>query len=246
MSENYKNVFYVDKKIMTPEEKFVSGKANEVEKDEFIRPAKTVIGKPKVYNLTTGELIADETNLVVLKGREFLAQKMSGLTAGGVDYSNYDIRYFGVGSGATETSDGVQDPNDNDESLNQPIKFTTSGINTDSNDYRYINDGYFKRILSTAKDVSGNIQILQEAHEVNTSDGDQITVNAYTEIKFTLIIEKNELVDKPVNFNEAALYAVKYDNGKPTNDHIMVAKFTTTTKSLGPNDGLRIEWSILV
>jgi len=235
---SYKNIYYVDKKIITPDEKIASG---------FIRPAKTIIGRPKIYDLETGKLIADEENLVVLKGREFLAQKMSGLTAGGVDYSNYQIRYFGVGSGAIETSDGVQDPNDDDESLNSPIKFSTNGINTSSNDYRYINNGYFKRILSTANDTSGNIQIIQEAHEINASDGSTRTVNAYTEIKFTLIIEKDELVGKPVNFNEAALYAVKFDSdGKPTNDHIMVAKFTTTTKSLGPNDGLRIEWSILV
>ena len=233
-----KSIYYVDKKIITPNEKISAG---------FTRPAKTIIGRPKIFDLKTGELIADEENLVVLKGREFLAQKMSGLTAGGVDYSNYQIRYFGVGSGAIETSDGVQDPNDDDESLNSPIKFSTSGINTSSNDYRYINNGYFKRILSTTNDTSGNIQIIQETHEINTSDGSTKTVNAYTEIKFTLIIEKDELVGKPVNFNEAALYAVKYDSdGKPTNDHIMVAKFTTTTKSLGPNDGLRIEWSILV
>jgi len=234
----YKNIHYVDKKIVTPEEKFSTG---------FDRPSKTVVGRPKIYNLATGELIASEENLVVLKGREFIAQKMAGLTSGGVDYSAYQIRYFGVGSGATETSDGVQDPNDDDTALSNALKFSTSGINTDSNDYRYIKDGYYKRILSTTNDSSGDIQILQEAHEVNTSDGNSKTVNAYTEIKFTLIIEKDELVDKPVDFNEAALYAVKFDDdGKPTNDDIMVAKFTTTTKSLGPNDGLRIEWSILV
>ena len=238
MSNEYKKIYYVDKKIIMPEEKISAG---------FVRPAKTIVGRPKIYDLATGKLIADEENLVVLKGREFLAQKMSGLTAGGVDYSNYEIRYFGVGSGAIETADGVQDPNDDDTSLAQAIKFSTTGINTSSNDYRYINDGYFKRILSTANDVSGDIQILQEAHEINNSDGSTTTVNAYTEIKFTLIIEKDELVGKPVNFNEAALYAVKYDSdGNPTNDYVMVAKFTTTTKSLGPNDGLRIEWSILV
>jgi hypothetical protein len=234
-----KKLIYIDKKTVTPNDIVSAGHLD--------RPAKTVVGRPKIYNLATGELIASEENLVVLTGREFIAQKMAGLTSGGVDYSKYEIRYFGVGSGATETADGVQDPNDDDTSLAQPIKFSTTGINTDSNDYRYINDGYYKRILSTANDVSGSIQILQEAHEVNDSSGDEKIVNAYTEIKFTLIIEKNELVDKPVDFNEAALYAVKFDDdGKPTDDNIMIAKFTTTTKSLGPNDGLKIEWSILV
>jgi len=239
MEKDIKKMVYVDKKVLTPKELVSAGHYN--------RPPKSVVGRPKIYNLKTGELIASEENLVVLIGREFLAQKMSGLTAGGVDYSAYQIRYFGTGDGATETSDGVQDPTDGDTDLDSPVKFSTTGINTDSNDYRYINDGYYKRILSTDKDSSGDIQILQEAHEVNTSDGDTETINAYTEIKFTLIIEKDELVDKPVDFNEAALYAVKFDSdGKPTDDHIMVAKFTTTTKSLGPNDGLRIEWSILV
>jgi hypothetical protein len=247
----YKNIYIIDKKILTPKEKIITGASS---KDVFSaghknRPLKTVIGRPKIYDLETGRLIADEENLVVLKGREFIAQKMSGLTAGGVDYSKYEIRYFGVGSGATETADGVQDPNDNDESLAEPIKFDapSGAINTASNDYRYINNGYFKRILSTANDTSGNIQILKEKHEINDSSGNETDVYAYTEIKFTLIIDKGELGDSTVKFNEAGLFAVKYDNdGKPTNDHIMVAKFTTTTKNLGPNDGLRIEWSILV
>lgn len=233
-----KNLVYIDKKIVTPEEKIES---------TYVRPAKTVVGRPKIYDLKSGELLADEENLVVLGGREFIAQKMSDLFVGAGDYSAYKIRYFGVGNGANADVDSAQDPTDTDKDLGSAVKFSTSGVNTSSNDYRYINGGYFKRILSTTKDVSGNIQILKENHVVNDEDGNEKTVEAYTEIKFTLIVEKNELVNKPVGFNEAALYAVKYDsNGNPTNDYVMIAKFTTTTKSLGPNDGLRIEWSILV
>ena len=47
--------------------------------------------------------------------------------------------------------------------------------------------------------------------------------------------------------DEAGLYAVEYDDdGNPTNNKILVARFTTIDKNLGPNDGLRIEWTILV
>jgi hypothetical protein len=100
--------------------------------------------------------------------------------------------------------------------------------------------------MSTANDASGSIQIVLEEHEVNTSSG-QITIEKYTTIKFTLIIEENEPAVKPFTFNEAGLYAVEYDSdGNPTNNKILVARFTTIDKNLGPNDGLRIEWSILV
>jgi len=231
-----KNIIHYDKKIITPEDKvLVSGE----------KLKKAFIGKPKVYNLKTGELLADEENLVVLDGREFMAQKIANLANPSQDLRNYEIRYFGIGSGGAEGTN-AEDPQDNDSDLAQPAKFATTGISTNSNDYRYIADGYLKRIMSTAKDASGNIQIVLEEHEVNTSSG-QITVEKYTTIKFTLIIEENEPAVKPFTFNEAGLYAVEYDSdGNPTNNKILVARFTTIDKNLGPNDGLRIEWSILV
>jgi len=231
-----KNIIHYDKKIITPEDKvLVSGE----------KLKKAFIGKPKVYDLKTGELLADEENLVVLNGREFMAQKIANLANPSQDLRNYEIRYFGIGSGGAEGTN-AEDPQDNDSDLAQPAKFSTTGISTSSNDYRYIADGYLKRIMSTAKDASGSIQIVLEEHEVNTSSG-QITIEKYTAIKFTLIIEENEPAIKPFTFNEAGLYAVEYDSdGKPTNNKILVARFTTIDKNLGPNDGLKIEWSILV
>jgi len=231
-----KNIIHYDKKIITPEDKvLVSGE----------KLKKAFIGKPKVYDLKTGKLLADEENLVVLDGREFMAQKIANLANPSQDLRNYEIRYFGIGSGGAEGTN-AEDPQDNDSDLAQPAKFATTGISTSSNDYRYIADGYLKRIMSTANDASGSIQIVLEEHEVNTSSG-QITIEKYTTIKFTLIIEENEPAVKPFTFNEAGLYAVEYDSdGNPTNNKILVARFTTIDKNLGPNDGLRIEWSILV
>ena len=232
-----KQIAVIDKKIITPDDKVT------------VAPGKTIIGKPKVYDLKTGELLADEENLVVLTGREFMAQKISSLTNPSQDLRNYEIRYFGVGKGGTDGATNAVDPQDNDEELANPVKIapSSSDVSTSSNNYRYISDGYLKRILSTPDDASGDIQIVLENHEINTSDGDTITVQKYTTIKFTLILEENEPASKPFTFNEAGLYAVKYDSdGNPTDDKILVARFTTIDKNLGPTDGLRIEWSILV
>jgi hypothetical protein len=226
-------ILHFDKKILTPQEKI------------SVDPKKTVIGRPKIYNLKTGELIADEENLVVLDGREFLAQKVSSLANPEKDLRKYEIRYFGVGDGGADGTN-VDDPQDDDTELADAVKISEDGISTDSNDYRYIDDGYLKRILSTDDDESGDIKIVLEEHVINTDDGEK-TVEKYTAIKFTLIIEENEPADKPFTFNEAALYAVEYDDdGKPLNNKIMVARFTTMDKNLGPNDGLKIEWTILV
>jgi hypothetical protein len=182
---------------------------------------------------------------VVLDGREFMAQKVSSLANPEKDLRGYEIRYFGVGSGGADGTT-TDDPQDDDTSLADPKKISTTGISTSSNDYRYIDDGYLKRILSTDKDPSGDIQIVKETHVINTDDGES-TVEKYTTIKFTLILEENEPASKPFTFNEMGLFAVKYDDdGNPTDNKIMVARFTTMDKNLGANDGLRVEWSVLV
>jgi hypothetical protein len=232
-----KQLAVIDRKVLTPDDKIM------------VAPGKTVIGKPKIYDLKTGELLADEENLVVLTGREFMAQKVSSLSNPSKDLRNYEIRYFGVGDGGTDGATNAVDPQDNDEDLASPVIIapSSSQVNTSANDYRYVANGYLKRILSTVNDPSGDIQIVLEDHEINTSDGSTTTVQKYTTIKFTLILEENEPANKPFTFNEAGLYAVKYDSdGNPTDDKILVARFTTIDKNLGPTDGLRIEWSVLV
>jgi len=234
-----KNLVHIDKKVLTPEDKTITSEVSQV-------PAKTIIGRPKIYDLKSGKLLADEENLVVLTGREFLAQKLSSLTPNSVyDLRQHEIRYFGIGSGGASGL-VASDPQDTDVDLASPIKFSETGISTSSNNYRYISNGYLKRIQTVGDDISGSIQIVEETHEVNTSTG-LITVDKFTTIKFTLIIEETEPVNKPFTFNEAGLYAVKYDdNGNPTDDTILVARFTTIDKNLGYSDGLKIEWSILV
>jgi hypothetical protein len=246
-----KKIIHFDKKIITPED-YV--------KASFSK-RKPIIGKPKVF--INDQLVADEENLVVLTGREFFAQKVTGYAALPTkDYRNYEIRYFGVGSGgAAGTS--VSDPQDSDTDLAQIVQIAPSTeANTIANGYKYIDKGaqtaVLKRInydaYSQGSDnpnwngVTDKIIIAEEEHEINTADGQVVTQTYYTAIKFILEIDENEIVNKPFTFNEAGLFAVKInDDGTPDpNNVLMVARFTTTDKNLGPNDGLRIEWTVLV
>jgi len=159
--------------------------------------------------------------------------------------TKYDIRYFGIGNGGTSNGDtpSTVGPFDTDLDLNSPVKFTSTGgdINTSTNDYKYISNGYLKKIVS-----DGEMKIIQEEHTVNTESGN-VTIQKYTSIKFTLKIQMEEPAVKPFKFNEAGLYAVEYDsNGTPTSNKILFARFTTLDKYLDSNDGIIIEWHVLV
>ena len=236
----FKRVIHIDEKSVHPSEKFAASSNVEVTESGIVFKRKPIVGLPKVYDLK-GNLLADEENLVVLDGREFFAQKLINQPNADKDLRKYEIRYFGVGKGGASGTT-ASDPQDNDTDLANPVKISTTGISTSSNNYKYIADGYLKRITADG----GSINIVLEEHEVNTSNG-ETTVQKYTTVKFILKLMENEPADKPFTFNEAALYAVKYDDdGNPTNDHLMVSRFTTIDKNLGPNDGLLIEWSLLV
>ncbi len=88
-----------------------------------------------------------------------------------------------------------------------------------------------------------------------------------TTIKYTMYITKDELYKEsnadeegPMHFNEAALYAVDFDqvddipatlDGGDDSTRFNAnkrafARFTTTTKILDVKDSLKIEWYILV
>jgi len=221
-----KTLIHIDEKIIAPNDAV---------------NLKRVIGKPKIYDLD-GNLIAEEENLVVLNGREFLAQKLVGIPNEQEDLTNYKITYFGIGTGGTSgTPPNTVGPFDTDTELVNRVKMSTSGISTSTNDFLYIDAGFLKRIES-----DGSISIGMEEHTINTINGTE-NVAKYTSITFTMYVQKEEPADKPVRFNEAALYAVKYtDGGEPTDTKILFAKFTTLDKYLDLNDGIKIEWSILV
>ena len=228
------NIKEIDQKILAPDDHTSCETGNALEVDKL---KKSIVGLPKVYNLKTGELIADETNLVVLVGREYIVQKIINKRTSDVDYKDYQIRYFGVGSGGTDSGNTVG-PYDNDTDLADKKKIHDGA----TSDYKYIDSGYLKQIES-----DGSITIIQEDHTINTADGEE-TVTKYTAIKFILKINEDEAkVDSDTFvFNEAGLYAVKYSDDDPTDDKILFARFTTTDKTLSANDGILIEWTILV
>lgn len=202
--------------------------------------------------------IKDSThNLVLLGGREFLCQKLGDVNSSiqskelNIEsiVKNFQIRYFGVGmGGATQTQFGTKiGPYENDQDLNIPVQINP--INSSEDSYKYIHNGYMKRILS-----DGAIEVLNEDHTISVN-GETVLLGANTTLKFRLEIQANEMIQKPFCFNEAVLYAVDIENDEPKGessifkykaDFITFAHFTTLNKYLEENDSLTIEWYILV
>lgn len=291
-----KKVFHIDKRSLTPRDVSKSGALvsldNKVEAGRVLTPEefKSVIGRPKVYDLK-GNLLAEEENLVVLTGREFLAQVIANVAPAGAtssahcigqnlnapitDYTGYKITHFGIGDGGSVgCPPKVNGPYDDDCELygtpavvGGPSKIGTPAVGS----LNYIDAGYLKAIefIGTGGALEGSIEVMQEEHTINVGDRNdpsqptgQIVVQAWTAIKFTMQINPDEPIEvpgqsnpKPFRFNEAALYAVKYDaNGDVVPDpddatrasKVMFARFTTMDKWLDAADGILIEWYILV
>jgi len=259
--KNIKRLIHMDKKIIKPEDKAVSGiiagsTENNIKPREKLsspnRAAKTIIGKPKVYDLK-GNLLADEENLVVLVGREYLAQLLAGTQGdNGNNYLDYKVTYFGVGDeGTTGNPPSTVGPFDDDVDLgfaqdgvnnSRVVIKTPTGVDDD-----YIDGGKLKRIKK-----DGDITIVEEDHTINTNGGGQVVVQRYTAVKYTMFLQPDEPQDKPFKFNEAGLFAVRYEfdpatgTDVPTDDSLLFARFTTLDKYLDAADGIMIEWYILV
>jgi len=236
-----KKLHILDSSTLEPEDRVSVLKGSDKDSDTETIKTKRIIGKPKIFDLNKN-LLAEEDNLVVMGGREIVAALISGTSP---ELSNYRINYVGIGTGGTDNNNGVPStvgPFDNDSSLANAVQIGLSTeSDTSSNDYKYINDGYLKRIQA-----DGDITISSEEHIINGPTG-EITVTANTVITYNIIIQKNEPVNKPVKFNEAGLYAVEYIDGIPSkNNHILFARFTTLDKYLDIYDGIIIEWNILV
>jgi hypothetical protein len=237
-----KKIHVLDSSTLEPEDRVsVIEETSIVTEGNLGNKEKRIIGRPKVYDLD-GNLLAEEENLVVMGGREIVAALISGMSP---ELSNYKINYVGIGTGGTDSNNGVPStvgPFDNDTNLANIVRIAPTELSdTSTNDYKYVNDGYLKRIQS-----DGSIVVSSEDHIINGPTG-QITVSANTVITYNIIIQKDEPVDKPVKFNEAGLYAVEYINDIPSKtNHILFARFTTLDKYLDIHDGIVIEWNILV
>ena len=182
---------------------------------------KTTIFKPD------GSLDIDGTpNLVLLRGREFLAQKMADIPQSDtVDQRSYKIRYFGYGQGGAQDGTGTVPnkigPFDDDEGLFAPGHFSTGSTDSDSL-FQYIHNGTMKSIRSDG----GTITMEVENHVINkgsttagtgTTTSTETTVQRFTAVKYTMFISKHEFIKpstagavdaNPYPFNEAILYAV--------------------------------------
>jgi hypothetical protein len=264
-SKKFKRLVHLDEKVIKPDDITGSNLFSSSDNDKIITEekssnvshtrggsSKTIIGKPKIYDLK-GNLLVEEENLVVLIGREFLAQLLAGTQGNnGNNYLDYKVKYFGVGNeGASGTPPTTIGPYDDDLDLgfeqdgihnSRVVIKTPTGVDVD-----YIDSGKLKRIES-----DGEITIVEEDHTINTEGGGQIVVQKYTAVKYTMYLQQDEPEDKPFKFNEAGLFAVRYeydanlDTEVPTEDYLLFARFTTLDKYLDTADGIVIEWYILV
>ena len=170
-------------------------------------------------------------NLVLLSGREFLAQKLADIPqSADVDQRNYKIRYFGYGQGGAQEGTGTvpnkMGPFDDDTGLYAPGHFH-SGSTDDASHFKYIHNGMKKLIRAVDGAFNGTITIEKENHTINkgsigsgtnTETGTSIIKESFTAIKYTMFIASSEFVkytstgtvisSNPYPFNEAALYAV--------------------------------------
>jgi len=237
-----KTIIELDRKILTPRDIISAG-------NSISKPVRGFV----VVETANGERHGE--NLVVLKGREFIAPKIADVESpANSTLGNYKIRYFGIGKGGA-TEDGNGDltvkvgPYANDVNLYDPLQIS-SGNSADG--ITYVDNGYLKYI-ETDTNLGAKIEILSEDHDVQTANG-TVTVSAYTTIKYTMFIRKDEMTDqKPFEFNEAGLWAVEYDsngnvvvNDDGSVNKVLFAHFTTASKYIETSDELKIEWYILV
>ena len=253
---------YVDTKILTPGDKGVVCATN---KEFTPSEAQKHFAKPVrgyVFIEDSQGNVIDTPNLVLLQGREFLAQMIARVPASSTkNYLNYKVSYFGVGSGGADTAatPSKVGPFDNDSDL--AARKQIGAPNTSDVEYTYVDGGFLKRITAD----SGSIEIIEEDHTF-TKNNESITLSAYTTIKYTMYIRADEMLkinNSSFAFNEAGLFAVQYD-ADPSLNHIPAksnidlessrynpnkicfARFTTQTKWIEPNDSIKITWYILV
>lgn len=166
-------------------------------------------------------------NLVLLSGREFLAQKLADIPqSASIDQRAYRIRYFGYGRGGAQEGTGTvpnkMGPFDDDMGLYAPGHFATGSSDADTK-FKYLHNGKLKNIRTD----NGTITIEKEEHIINkgsisagtgTSTSTETIVSKFTAIKYTMFIMSHEFIkpstvgavdENPFPFNEAALYAVE-------------------------------------
>jgi hypothetical protein len=239
-----KKILEIDQKVLTPNDHLGVSSSDER------KSVKGVVLVSNSNNTIKGE------NLVVLSGRELLAEKLTGLdNTATPNYLNYKISYFSVGKGGAEDDPNTGDPTvkkgpyANDTDLYDPVKL---GSGNSTNGVTYIDNGYLKYIAADSGSGSG-ITIESETHNIITESG-AINIDAYTVIHHVMFVNSDEAQPRPYGFNEAALWAVEYDpsTNKPiinydgTTNKVMIAHFTTSTKFIEANEGLQIDWYVLV
>lgn len=183
--------------------------------------------KTTIFKKDGSDEIDGTPNLVLLSGREFLAQKLADIPqSADVNQLDYKIRYFGYGRGGAQEGTGTvpnkKGPFDDDTGLYGVANFSTGSTDADTN-FKYIVNGKLKHILAD----SGTITLEQENHTINkgstsagtsTSSSTEIILPRFTAIKYTMYIMSHEFIkpstagaldENPFPFNEAALYAVR-------------------------------------
>ena len=224
-----KNIIHVDEKVLKPGDSHTENLSELSPETIGKHYAKPVRGFAIISDPDTGEIF-DTPNLVLLGGREFLAQKLADVSSLSLqpestdDLTKFKIRYFGVGIGGADTADQPNKvgPFDNDTDLRIAGKFADESSDSDASKnlsykdrFQYIHNGRLKKIRSDG----GEIEIVEEDHII-VKNGNSINVPAYTTVKYSMIIRADELYKEstgatdsgPFAFNEAVLYSVEHED----------------------------------
>ncbi len=243
-ASEFKQVIHLDEKILAPKDNVRSdptiGSKTSEASPRNLRPQglqKSLIGKPRVYD-THGNLLAEEDNLVVLKGREYLAQLITGrspLGAGSCpnetpinnmatpcDYKRFKLTHFAVGNQGTDGNcpPVTSGPYDNDINLNNPKELYPQSGYQSGIDYLHMDIN--RRNTLKRIEFDGNFEVVSEEHTINLEGNGQEVVQAFTAIRYRMYLNPGESTDDPgspysvpFRFNEAGLYAVEYqDDGQ--------------------------------
>jgi hypothetical protein len=247
MKNEFKHLLHLDEKVLKPKDvtrsgAMISSKATGLANNfgaPNLRPdglMKSLIGKPRVYDMK-GNLLAEEENLVVLRGREYLAQLIAGTpptpssddgcgklpisdTPIACDYTNYRITHFAVGDDGTDggcppVADG---PYDNDTNLRNPKGLFPQEGAVIPGDYLNMGGSYDNNTLKKIDFSDGSITVISEEHTINDGVNGELPVKAYTAVRYIMYIMPGETTGGPTSpnntafrFNEAGLYGIKYN-----------------------------------
>jgi len=182
------------------------------------------------------------TNVTVGIGREYVAQRVFGLTsgrttnltvAGTIDVSAFTVTHFGIGSGGTSAGPTLVTPTVADTKLNSALQFNASAL-----DY---NNGSTTQTKAAKSITSGGGSIVFQT--------DPLSNNNYSAVKCTCVVAASEPITNELGATLTTGNAAKIDEAmlfaSSGTTLIPFAHITFMPKYVEFESTLTIEWIII-